>query len=313
MRLRETAGFTLVELVLTVGVIALMSSMAALALPPMLDSYRLREATSVLTNAIREAQVQALREGSPWRVRFDADGGGYALQRAATSTHDVVDCGTYAGWRTVRSERFHTGVRIDTSTMSRPCVGFSSGGQTGWPNPEVLLSESSAPFYGGGPRLMLMVDGVKLDQANLPNDPRLADEPTVTWRNTSPVLVFDFDELRMLHTPCLGLYSFATYRYPTNIRVEASVSASYASAAWTTVYDGPGPTNPSPGQKARTCFNIPVNASYRYVRITLTRNGTYVVLDEFDASDLTYVVRSAKSAKRLVVGSVTGRVSVEPA
>lgn len=311
MPLRKTTGFTLVELVLTLGIAAMMSSIAALTVPAMLDSYRLKEATGNLVSSIREAQIRALREGRPWRVEIDPDGGGFSTQQAANSAIDPADCASTAGWTTVRSQRFPSSVRMDTVTMSRRCVGFTAGGQTGWPNPEVLLDYTMTPNYGGLQSAMRIVDGVQLSPESLPGDPRF-DSKTIVWWNQNPVIVIDLDEIRTFTMTCIGLFSrMPTYRYPINVKVEASASASYPSATWEIIHNEPGPPAPQAGERQRVCMPIPVNSSYRYLRITLTRAGNYVVLDEFVAADLTFVVKGTRVARRVIVSPVTGRVTVQ--
>jgi prepilin-type N-terminal cleavage/methylation domain-containing protein len=305
---RSQHGFTLVELVLTVGLIALMSSMAAMTFPATLASARLSQAVTQLTGAIREAQIQALRENRAWRVVLDSDGLGFSLEYASSAAAGV-QCEDPTGWTQARHEGLPSAIQI--TQQARPCLSFAPSGRASWSSPEVDTSVTPSNAVWSLARL---TDGYQLNPASLPNV--ITTDPAVTaWRNVNPVITLSFQELRYLTSICLGTFDYpsTTIRYPAHVKVEGAVGVG-APGSWSTIYDSAGPTNPT-GGRGKTCISIPINNSYSYLRISLTRStavaNSWVILDEIDGTNLFIKVQSPFRSKTLVINSVTGRVTVK--
>ena len=320
MRSRQ-GGFTLVEVMIAVGILALISSSMALAFPKMLSSYRMKQAVTQFSGTIREAQVRAVQEGKPWRIRVQDDGSGIALQYATSSATDPEDCGL-AGWETRSVETFHETIAVQTWVMNRPCVAYGSSGRAEWPTPVIVPNpHTTDPYYGGGPATIRLVDGVSVSAADFPSTP-LTDERMVSWYRGTPRVTVDMGESRYLPTMCIGLYSHrgSNYRYPQNIRVEATAMVDSSSGtplppstagAWSLLYNGAGPAEPATGVKDRQCFSVTVNGSYRFFRITFTPVGNYTILDEIELADVSFRLAGPDRTNRLVLTPVTGRVRVE--
>lgn len=66
------AGFTLLEVIVTIALIGIAAAIAAIALGQWLPSYRLKGAARDLFNNLHYAQSQAITENRPWAVTFDA-------------------------------------------------------------------------------------------------------------------------------------------------------------------------------------------------------------------------------------------------
>lgn len=304
-------GFTLVELTLALAIMVLLGLSAVLGYRPMIQSHRISKETSLLVGAIREAQVKAVKEGRPWRIRVAADGSSYTMEYAANSAVDLSDCTATADWVVTRTTSFEIGFGIATGNMTRSCIPFYGSGRGGWPNPSINLDESTTPWYDGANALTRLVDGVDLSTGGLPVDPR-TDDRAATWRNQNPIILLDAGELRYFDTICVGMFSRPpTYRYPLTVTVEASEDSDPGSATWVTLQSGSGPANGANGQSARTCHSVAVGGSYRLFRFRLTRNGTYVVLDEIVTGSLRFKVEGPAGHNWLEVSPVTGRVTVQ--
>ncbi|HYG57499.1 MAG TPA: hypothetical protein VD902_05475 [Symbiobacteriaceae bacterium] len=307
--MRKQDGFTVVEIIVTVGIILSLGSMAALSVPSMIESYRLKETVSLVTGAIREAQVKAVEEGRYWRVRFEADGGGYYVERAPTAGVNPWDCSDDpAVWTEMDHERFYSTTTL--TSWSRSCLAFAPTGKAAWPNAEATVDPTLYPWTGGA-SVIRLVDGWTEDS---PPSVPTNDADLVLWRNNNPVINLDLKEQRNLFGHCVGMYSYNTppvmvLRYPSSMTVQASNDQ----ATWATLTTDPIPPDIAVGRPPqRTCVAINANGTYRYLRIALTRKSSsaWIVLDEIDVSTLSFTFQGTNKSTRLAVSPVTGRTQV---
>ncbi|MFZ5826932.1 MAG: pilus assembly FimT family protein [Bacillota bacterium] len=318
---RSERGWTLTELVVVVGIIGLMAAMAVPSLTRAVDSYRLSQAVTLLSGAIREAQVQSLRESRPWRVLVYPDGSGFSLQYRDDPAASTTDC-TGAGWTTRKEESFSGSLRVDTSALTMYCLAFVSNGRPDWPIPRPLMDFSNPPRSD---RWYPLSDGVILSDP-MPTINPLSDERTAVWRRLDapvPEVVFDMGGDRFVGDLVLGLYSKPNYyKYPTQIKVEGTTLFDLDSnnqpvppgdpGAWVIIYNQPGPSTPPSGQHSTT-VTIPVDDAYRFFRLTFTVDPSsyYMVLHEISFGEPSFIVTGPTGARRLVVNSVTGMITVE--
>lgn len=73
VRLTEIRGFTLVEIVLALAILAIVVSLAAVPLMNLADKYRLERAVGEVRAALNTARSRAILEGVDYRVHFAAD------------------------------------------------------------------------------------------------------------------------------------------------------------------------------------------------------------------------------------------------
>ena len=66
-------GFTLVEMLVVMGIIAFLSALVMLAAPSILDRDRARDAASQVQGALQTARTRAIRDNAPRGVRFSID------------------------------------------------------------------------------------------------------------------------------------------------------------------------------------------------------------------------------------------------
>ncbi len=111
----KRTGFTLIELMVVMAIIAFLSAMVLLVAPSVLDKDRARDAATQLQGAIQNARMRAMRDGLPRGVRL------------------LVD------------------MQAPTETIPAPSVingiSYSPSGGTGGANPQSLFTKSSAYQY----------------------------------------------------------------------------------------------------------------------------------------------------------------------
>lgn len=69
----QRAGFTLIELMVVMGIIALLTAIVMLIAPNVMDKDRARDAATQLQGALQNARLRALRDGLPRGVRLIVD------------------------------------------------------------------------------------------------------------------------------------------------------------------------------------------------------------------------------------------------
>jgi type IV fimbrial biogenesis protein FimT len=96
-------GFTLVELMVTLAVAAVLSMLAAPSFSAMYSNLRVQGMASELAADLQYARSEAVRRRADVQLASDADGLGYAIR---------------TGTETVKSVRFSTGVSIGTGASA---------------------------------------------------------------------------------------------------------------------------------------------------------------------------------------------------
>jgi prepilin-type N-terminal cleavage/methylation domain-containing protein len=97
-------GFTLIELVCVMVIIAIGAVLLAPGIGSWLPYYRLKGATRDVTSMLRLAQLRAVATNTPYQVVFDTVNGSYVLQYQTTGGY-VADGGT---------QSLPTGVNVST-------------------------------------------------------------------------------------------------------------------------------------------------------------------------------------------------------
>jgi len=121
---RGEGGYTLLELVITLLVLALAGAVTAPSVSRGMEGLRARAEVSGFAAFLRAAREQAVTRGEPQEVRVDPESRTLALAAANAGPDAVVRA----------SRRFPSLVRIDAEPASALSImfapeGFSSGGQ----------------------------------------------------------------------------------------------------------------------------------------------------------------------------------------
>jgi len=70
---RQDAGFTLMELLLVIVIMAILAAIAIPGFSGWLPDYRLRQAARALYSNLQRAKMNAIKSNSEWRVYFDSN------------------------------------------------------------------------------------------------------------------------------------------------------------------------------------------------------------------------------------------------
>lgn len=145
---RPVHGLTLIELMITVAVLAVGLSLAAPSLNQQIANYRLRSASESILNGLNYARAEAVRRNAP--VSFTLVGGGSGWTVAHVSTAATLQS---------RANGDSPGITAGSTTASR-VVTFTSTGfvdNTGVRMSQINLSSSVAntdtrrvDVFGGG-------------------------------------------------------------------------------------------------------------------------------------------------------------------
>lgn len=317
---RSRAGFTLLELLVTVAVVGLLASGSTLAFGRMLKVGRLNQGVDILVGALREAQVRAFQDGNLWRVSVASGDAVLYLEKATDPVGADRGCGS-TGWggTPVRRYQFPNGVTL--GLRSGECVVFGQAGRVVSRAPNVVLplgAHDPTTSLGSVPQL---IDGRTLSDLNIGGtsfDPLSGTAGTVAWQVPDmPDLLIDLREPRYISTICIGLLSafdeFAV-GYPDHLNLVASTIASPTSESdWSIpLLDATGPPDPADGHRERTCVDVTVNREIRHLRLRLSgpREGTeYWAFDEIDLGPRFFTIQYGTDTKVVEINSTTGRVT----
>jgi len=77
--MKSLGGFTKLELLVTMGILGILTSLATPAFLNWLPSYRLKGAARELYSNLQLVKAGAIKDRGEWAIEFDADGKGYQV------------------------------------------------------------------------------------------------------------------------------------------------------------------------------------------------------------------------------------------
>jgi len=149
--MRKNYGFTLVELMVTIAIIAIVSAIAIPSYISWLPNYRLKSAVLDLEGNIQRTRLQAIKHNQTWAVLFDQANDIYYVC-SNPGVNGLWDGPVSMGGdgdtveRTVNLADYNAGVNI--AAMSSANFTFSNRGIAGFNYTVNLMNQSaSSPNY----------------------------------------------------------------------------------------------------------------------------------------------------------------------
>lgn len=90
-RRRDERGFSLIELMVTMGVIGLMAMIGLPSMQQWLERYRVRTAAQEIAAAMQLQRMRAVSQNSDFSIDFDTGAGTYALYQGDPSSGTLLD------------------------------------------------------------------------------------------------------------------------------------------------------------------------------------------------------------------------------
>lgn len=143
-------GFTLIEAMVTVAVLAILTALAAPAFQNIIDKRRLKEAAEQLYSDMQYARGEALKQNRSVTVAFGGVGSGtawcYGIDDDTSTACDCVaspgNC-TVNGVQKVTTSTEFRGISITSTTFTGDDTGFESVRGTSTDNGRASLSSSA--------------------------------------------------------------------------------------------------------------------------------------------------------------------------
>ena len=125
--MRNESGFTLFELMVVVGIMAILASVAVPGFLGWLPKYRMRSAADEVLSTLQQAKLRAVRENNIVRVTFDFANDSY-LAFVDNGAGANADNGTReADEATVKNGQMPAGIDLQDLTLG-PMVRFTRRG-----------------------------------------------------------------------------------------------------------------------------------------------------------------------------------------
>jgi type IV fimbrial biogenesis protein FimT len=114
---RFKAGFTKLELLVTMSILALCTSIAVPGFMNWLPNYRLKGAARDLYSNLQLAKSAAIRDRGEWAIQFDQDRNSYQVVRGgADRVYSTTDDNVV--WKTVILHDYGSGLRFGTGAAT---------------------------------------------------------------------------------------------------------------------------------------------------------------------------------------------------
>lgn len=117
--MRDKSGFTLVELLVVIGLITVIAAIAVPNIISWLPDYRLRAAANDLFSNFQFAKIGAVKNNNDWAVVFNTGSNSYSIRSDYLGSDDTVE-------KTVTLSDYKSGVGFGSGNASKNVPGATS-------------------------------------------------------------------------------------------------------------------------------------------------------------------------------------------
>jgi prepilin-type N-terminal cleavage/methylation domain-containing protein len=131
--MRKNTGFTFVEMMVTIAIIAITASIAIPNIIGWLPKYRLGNASRAILSALQQARLRAVKENTFVTVQFDTGNENYTVFWDNSEVVGEAGNGLQNGTEKIfKSDAMPAGIDLNSTTFADNSVCFSN---RGLPNP----------------------------------------------------------------------------------------------------------------------------------------------------------------------------------
>ena len=148
-RVKHSSGFTMIELMVVIAIIAITAALVTPQMGPMIKNYYLRSATLSLVSELQSLKLRALKENEEAKLVVLQENGVWKCR----SFLDLDDDNSIDAGEQINEIVFDDSVSVKTFNFNGGAAGFTSRGMPSNSAGTITLESS-----GGGPDLNIVVN-----------------------------------------------------------------------------------------------------------------------------------------------------------
>lgn len=135
------AGYTLVELAVTVAVVGVLAAIAVPSFIGLMPKIRLNNDTMLLSNEVSLSRVRAIAKSTRFRIAFDTAANSYAIQRESGGVFSTIATNKFNGSKFASIANFTSADEVIADWNGAMSVAYGSQGLITLQTPDGLLQK----------------------------------------------------------------------------------------------------------------------------------------------------------------------------